>query len=51
MILAQLSTEQLVLTVAAIVAPVFTAGAAWAAVKGSLNGVRGQAERTNKDVG
>ena len=43
----QLSVGQLVL-IGAILAPVFTAGAAWAAVKGSINGMRRQAEGTNK---
>ena len=48
--LAQLSAEQLVLIFMALVVPVFTAGAAWAAVKGSINGMNLKVEGTNKNV-
>jgi len=37
----QIPVDQVVIIIAAIAAPVFTAGAAWAAVKGALNGMRG----------
>ena len=42
----QLSTEQLVLVIAAVIAPALTAGAAWAAVKGSINGIRIKVDHT-----
>lgn len=40
--------DRFVLYLAAIVAPVFTAGAAWAAVKGALNGVRSDVREIKK---